>query len=347
MPGMNSEGNLIDLKSKGPNLLSNVSVSNVETTKGVAQTMYTFLRYLDSEDENWRKLKSRLNDCMPSFIQKVQVAFIYYFAKNLELRFLKTNEDAKTPKKLEDMAKYLVNCIEHQDDMYRYFEQLFDSNSSNHAAVATNELVSNFLSDTVQMKGKLLGYSSDINLTTDTITMEEFFENLDSLLQKSSEPGAFFPTVFKTTSLQDPVKAASGQLIAFISGLSVAGGTMRGLSKDGKLKSTINSIEDPATRKAFENYLERHIDDEITTETAKDLYDDFIKSVNPANLKAKQKTEAIEKANMDAYTNAVALNVANFISGKISTEDFIARDQEIRTEKDQPLNENDTETILM
>lgn len=164
--------------------LNNVNAATVPELQEVTSSIYSFLQMLDSQDENWKKLRYRLQLECPNFIPKLQASFLFYYSKCLEKTFLPNDDVIKSPEKGKKTIQGLAGHIKDASnkDFFQYFKHLFEGKAS---AFEANELVVNFLEDTFHFHETLLGM--DGSSSPSDMTVEDYFTNIASKINTEPE----------------------------------------------------------------------------------------------------------------------------------------------------------------
>lgn len=164
--------------------LNNVNAATVPELQEVTSSIYSFLQMLDSQDENWKKLRYRLQLECPNFIPKLQASFLFYYSKCLEKTFFPNDDVIKSPEKGKRYIQELIGHIRENSnkDFFQYFKHLFEGKAS---AFEANELVVNFLEDTFHFHETLLGMGG-LSSPSD-MTVEDYFTNVANKINTEPE----------------------------------------------------------------------------------------------------------------------------------------------------------------
>lgn len=235
--------------------LEGVNAATLPELSGVTSALYSFLQMLESQDPNWQKLRHRLRIECPNFIPKVQYAFIYYYTKCLEKRFVPNNEVINSSKEFTKNMAELSNQITNGtgSEIFKYFKSLFSGNSK---AIEANELVVNFIEDTFEYQGDILGIK-DFNSDPSHMTIEDFFSTVaDRTIDKPEEDKSKF--LIKARRSETPEFKAFALISEAIIYSSMFGTPLNSSNSKNRITAAINEIESENFANAFRKFMEEN-----------------------------------------------------------------------------------------
>lgn len=334
------------------NNLDGVILSKSEAVQKVLEELSKFLNAVESQNEDWAKLKDRLMSEAPYFLPKIQLAFVYYFSKLIDIKYIGSDDDVKSETTLKGKLKELDSFINSDSELIKYYKYLFSGESSIEG-IAVNTVAKNFISDTLHVKHSLLGLSVNLQHSKN-VTVEDFFKDIESIFEKDNEIQAFTNADVATQNSDPRIKLA-GHLAKNVIGkkaLKVPLGD--GLVDNSYLDTLVDNLKDVSEnlekiKTELKNYLNEHSKDIITDDNAQATLKELSAIIYPvkeepkedkAEKKSDDKSEEVKEAiNTENLTDALAINVANYLAGKITAAEFQQTDSQIRASEDQTLNE--------
>lgn len=232
--------------------LEGVNAATLPELAGVVSALYSFLQMLESQDPNWQKLRHRLRIECPNFIPKVQYSFIYYYTKCLEKKYVPNDEVINSSKQLTTNMVDLTTQISKgiNGEVFKYFKELFSGKAK---AIEANELVANFIEDTFEYQGDLLGVK-DFNSDPSHMTIEDFFSSVaDRVIGVPEEDRAGY--IIKARHSDAPEVKVFSLIVDAIAHASVFGGAINNSNVKNKITSAINEIETEAFAKAYRQFM--------------------------------------------------------------------------------------------
>lgn len=328
--------------------LDAVQAASLQELQAVTSSLYGFLTALDSQSEDWLKLKNRLNQEAPYFLKKVQVAFVYYFAKCLEKAYISTDAVIRAPKDLQtslrSFGRYLTGA---GNTAFRYFTYLLEGRAPN-TSIEGNSIASVFIEDLFMLKAsgenaviKNVDFEPDIN----TLNLEDFFRfNKQKIKQiNAAETPKEFTDALRTyantaKSNEKPEIKLIGIVLDRILIAIIDHVDFRvDISEDSDAKRYLGKVKDKDLKKQYKEFIEKYNgsnfeDIEKYKELSADFSNTFFLATKIAN---ENNTEEIsESVNQDPelaeeLEGLRAINATNYIMGRISAEEFQAKDAEI------------------
>lgn len=232
--------------------LEGVNAATLPELAGVVSALYSFLQMLESQDPNWQKLRHRLRIECPNFIPKVQYSFIYYYTKCLEKRYVPNDEVINSSKQLTtNMVDFTTQISKGVNgEIFKYFKELFSGKAK---AIEANELVANFIEDTFEYQGDLLGVK-DFNSDPSHMTIEDFFSSVaDRVIGVPEEDRAGY--IIKARHSDAPEIKVFSLIVDAIAHASVFGGAINNSNVKNKITAAINEIETEAFAKAYRQFM--------------------------------------------------------------------------------------------
>ena len=327
---------------KGMNDLNYVQSAKVEDLCKVASTFYGFLISLDSQEESWLKLKALLQAQAPYFIPKVECAFVYYMGICLQKAFVPDEDTIKSPKAMKDNFMDLYSALKANADAFKYFKYLFTGQRKG-SAIGANEIAVNFIEDIFELHGgeddrALIRISSSHN--AGELSIEDFFKTLaPELKTDSEETDENFKKVREMRKSQEPYIALVAILMQKIwDGPNTDSSFYVNLKGEGEAAKLFKKLKTRDQEK-FEKFCSKYQDTFITRANRGQIWNDLFDMVSPAKKQVDSKKEEAEAAVKDKMESLRALNMTNYISGRITAEEFQAKDAEIRASSDLLLDE--------
>lgn len=326
---------------EGISYLEGVNSANITELSKVVAVLHSFLVKISSTDDEWNLLRSCLDKSVPCFLPKIRLTFLYYFSKCLEKQFLDKEDLIHAPKTSKsNLASLRTTISEDADgsrDLYIMFKEMFQDNVK-HAGIKSNMMVAEFLEDTFEKQADLLGLK-DGRILPSSMSVTDFFKTATETLKEDD------PVEKSMSFVVDGLKSQSCEIQAFCSiftnilAESAIDGTFRA-NAGGRLTKIINKISNEDLRTAYHQLVEELNGNVITVDNRKDYLDKLFKLANDINGKLVKKETTEEPDNVSSsMKDLLAMNMADYISGKITAEDFQLRDEKIRSLNSQSLNE--------
>lgn len=312
---------------KNRNNLNNAQAHGVQEIKSVVDELLYFLKAIYSQNEPWMKLKHRLESEYPDFLSKIQIAYIYYYSRYLEQKLFRNEDLLKNP----DLVIKNLNTLNNGElvsDEYSFFSYLLgqSTNTIANSPFEGTELAANLLAATIKAKSKLLK-TDGLQASVQKMSIDDFYKAVGDLKEKPNNTLNFIKNSITTDSVN---KVFLGMLILSFEDLVNRKGVFQVDLEDTttKLGKTFAAIPDINERKKYRGVVEKYNGKTVTDEIRSDFLTDVY------NLQKKEPEKKKEEAtNSDTgIEDKLALNIANYITGRISASEFQERDQEIKSE---------------
>lgn len=323
--------------------LLNAKANNPEELLKVATELRSFLENTQSQNESWGKLRLKLSKKYPSFLQKVQIAFVYYYIRYLKQKYFRNEDFINTA----DNAKKSLVALEEEikKDNFKYFLYLCSQspNAEENSPFKETKLVGNFIPATLQLKQNLLNTKGIIDVKS--MSIEDFYKRLDDI---KDDEEALLDFTKNALDSNDPEEQLLLILYNVAENLEKTGSIFQiDLTKDNtKLAKAYSMISNTSKKKNFANTIEKYNGKTFDEKTLRDFKDALIDIGRTEEEPKKEESE--ENISLE---DKLALNMADYISGRISASEFQKKDQQIRKSvkdknkedvKLQNLNEIDT-----
>lgn len=342
--------------------------NNLDTIQEVLDALYQiihamFTGKLPNKVSNLMKEAMMTNE---AFISKIQFAYVYYYARYIELSLYGANPKtfgAISSNNVEaEISNTLASIME--DDRYRLLDYIMCQNAANKDTYrfdsSVTKMAAHFPKSVFDLKKKILNRSQ---ADAENLTADNFFEKYKSLPDQSYSVDR--ETIAKLIYSKDPVDAFIAEVVSYLM-------KTKNLLNLG-MKFPKNDIEKENTELGI--YYKRALEvDKINAEaiaaivTKGDLESeeglnnvfrdlraaeiDYYKSKQnkgKANEKSQEKEDDKDAPKKEEATGSLqdqlALNMADYITGRISAEEFQKRDKQIRNsgKTDQPTQQLDEE----
>lgn len=325
---------------QGINNLESAQATSIKELCDVTSELYSFLLKIDSQEDSWMKLKRVLEMQAPFFIPKVRMAFLYYYSTCLQKVFVPSEEIIKSPQtNLKNMQK-LNSFIKDSDNRsYKYFKYLLTESLP---GMETDEIASTFIDD--MMTVHTSGENPLLNVGRNEGTPSNL--SLDDLLHDFSEKAGAGQS-FQVRDLEnrkkmlkaekeegDPVGNILGILYTSLNNCMNTGSFLNfNLDIDNDLTKAFNRIKDNGTRNRLREFLKSHsnlqiLNGEDSDSFLREFHEEVVKPDLQSKAQKAQK-ESMEKDRVASKENLRALAIADYITGRISAEEFRNRDFEI------------------
>lgn len=260
--------------------LNNVNAATVPELQEVTSSIYSFLQMLDSQDENWKKLRYRLQLECPNFIPKLQASFLFYYSKCLEKTFLPNEDVIKSPEKGK---KALLSLADHIQDgsnksFFQYFKLLFEGKAS---AFEANEIAVNLLEDTFKFHETLLGING--SSSPSDMTVEDYFTNIANKIDTESEKKVMKNMLAAQTNV-NPIVQLHSRIVD-----AVYSACRNGTAVNSSLKGIRSKYPQTFENKELNRYV-------------KDWIDNFIEN-SPGTIDIKKRDELIKEVTEQLLIN--------------------------------------------
>ena len=342
--------------------------NNLDTIQEILDALYQIIHAMFA-GKLPNKVSNLMKEAMMSneaFISKVQFAYVYYYARYIELSLYGANPKsfgAISGNNVEaEISSTLTSIM--GDDRYKLLDYIMCQNAANKDTYrfdsSVTKMAAHFPKSVFDLKKKILNKSQE---DAEKLTADNFFEKYKSLPDQKYSVDR--ENIAKLIDSKDPVDAFIAEVVSYLM-------KTKNLLNLG-MKFPKSDIEKENTELGI--YYKRALEaDKINTEaiaaivTKGDLeseegLDNVFRDLRAAEIdyyKSKQnKDKANEKPqekkdDKDApkkeeaagsLQDQLALNMADYITGRISAEEFQKRDKLIRKngETDQPAQQLDEE----
>lgn len=343
MPDLNIQKNDVNSVKERTSLL-NATATGPNELAQVTDELRSFLINLNSQDELWNKLKNRLEKEKSSFIQKIQITFVYYYSRYLKKKYLrdldKLNNKTEAKKTIKGISEELTK------DNYKYFAYLLGQSETVEATspFKGTKLAANFIAATIKLKSDSLGLedtSTDIN----NMSIEDFYTDMSNIKDDKEK---MIDTLKERLNSKDAEKNFIIDLIQIVRSLEKTNSVFKIDLKDtdtdlGKTFAEIDvSKRKEKIKSLVKDYTNKVFDKKVT--------DEFINKLCDIGKKEeKVKEEDNSRVANTSLEDKLALNIADYITGRITASEFQKKDQEIRGNKEvnlQTLEETNPESII-
>lgn len=160
--------------------LNGVGSVNINELQKVASALLGFLMYIQSADEKWSNLKLKLESKCPEFLTKVQLTYVYYFTRCLELAYVPDSNTVGSAKELENSIKLLYNNINNSSvDAYKYYKEILSGGATSYieGSILAESFIEELLSTYAGTGREAMFHIGldDINLRS--ISVQDFLKN--------------------------------------------------------------------------------------------------------------------------------------------------------------------------
>lgn len=324
---------------KDRNNLLNATANNASEIEKVLTELQIFLKTINSQDSNWVKLRQRLNSEHPSFLQKIEIAYVYYYINYIKKAWFRDEDTLKN----KDLFKASMNKLKSylSDENSRYFDYLMDESNTaeSNSPFKNTKLVATFLRDLIETKKNTIGLgNSEINV--EQMSIEDFFNAVKGIQGKKRRE-----SIDQALDAKDPEFNVLGRLMDLIESLSAVEGIFNiDLSKNElPVVQHLANVPNESIRNKLKNLIEKYNNKIIDESTREDFYKDIAEALKDEKLERSK--EESEKEINTSLEDKLALNIADYITGRISASEFQKRDQQIKSKEgvQQSLNELDND----
>lgn len=342
--------------------------NNLDTIQEILDALYQIIHAMFA-GKLPNKVSNLMKEAMMSneaFISKVQFAYVYYYARYIELSLYGANPKsfgAISGNNVEaEISSTLTSIM--GDDRYKLLDYIMCQNAANKDTYrfdsSVTKMAAHFPKSVFDLKKKILNKSQE---DAEKLTADNFFEKYKSLPDQKYSVDR--ENIAKLIDSKDPVDAFIAEVVSYLM-------KTKNLLNLG-MKFPKSDIEKENTELGI--YYKRALEaDKINTEaiaaivTKGDLeseegLDNVFRDLRAAEIdyyKSKQNKDKTnekpqeKKDDKDApkkeeaagsLQDQLALNMADYITGRISAEEFQKRDKLIRKngETDQPAQQLDEE----
>lgn len=342
--------------------------NNLDTIQEILDALYQIIHAMFA-GKLPNKVSNLMKEAMMSneaFISKVQFAYVYYYARYIELSLYGANPKsfgAISGNNVEaEISSTLTSIM--GDDRYKLLDYIMCQNAANKDTYrfdsSVTKMAAHFPKSVFDLKKKILNKSQE---DAEKLTADNFFEKYKSLPDQKYSVDR--ENIAKLIDSKDPVDAFIAEVVSYLM-------KTKNLLNLG-MKFPKSDIEKENTELGI--YYKRALEaDKINTEaiaaivTKGDLeseegLDNVFRDLRAAEIdyyKSKQnkdKTSEKPQEKKDdkdtpkkeeaagSLQDQLALNMADYITGRISAEEFQKRDKLIRKngETDQPAQQLDEE----
>lgn len=312
--------------------LLNAKANSPEELLKVATELRFFLEDVQSQNETWGKLRIKLYKKHPKFLQKVQIAFVYYYIRYLKQKYFRNEDFLNTA----DNSKKSLSAIKEElkKDNYSYFSYLCTQsiNAEENSPFKDTRDIGTFLPSTIQLKQNILGSQETVDIKN--MSIDDFYRKLNSVKDVEED---FLDFAKNAIFSNDPEEKLLVILINLGDNLEKTGSVFQvDLTKETtNFVKIYTKLSNDIKKKKFKDIVEKYngktFDKETLTAFKQDLID-----INKEVVAKKE--EAEENVSLE---DQLAMNMADYISGRISATDFQKKDQQIRKSVNMS-TENDT-----
>lgn len=325
--------------------LEAVSAATAPELSNVTKTFYSFLKLINTQDESWTKLRTRINREYPDFISKLQVAFVYYYAKLLEKCFLNTEEEIKSPKefksKIQEMKSFITSSNSNGSDL---FDRIFSGKTPGFEA---NELAKNFFESSFSLHKDLLKVN-DFQLDPSNTSPLDYFKGPAKELSEK-EKGDILKHISAVEKSEHPELRIYSMIVEYLFNTENLENTFvsTDLLNNNKFNDLLNSIKSREVKQFYRDFLSDLNATPITEDKRKEVLKqlaDVSEVISPETKKEEKpkEEEAVEHLkNGASERELLAMNMADYITGRITATEFQQRDIKIKSGQEMLLNEDE------
>lgn len=337
-----------DFIKNSKNLLN--ATSNVSTgLKEVLQVLYGFLMSISSTNPWFVELRKELDEQDPTFLQKIKITYIYYYVNYIKAQYHFKQDYMKDPEKAKQELGNLSTFLEGKES--QYFLYLLDDSKSTeeYSPFKDTELASAFLKGIFKIHSEMFrnGDSKDIK----NATMEDFFKDLGSL-SKEKNISTRTKGLAKWIESSDPAIKTMA-LLGSEADLATYGHTAIHIDlKDiqTEVGDWFNHIKDREVKSWIFSFWEKFDNQKMTDELHSVYTEESVKLIGKIKEKEDNK-KSDEPKHEDTFVqpnieDKLAMNMADYITGRISASEFQKRDQLIKSSKGSIQNLEETQPSL-
>ena len=346
-----------DSSKEAINNLNSVQGLTLGELQKTANVFYSFLKAIDSQEESWLKLKQRLDNEAPEFLIKVRIAFIYYYATVVSKAFIGTDDEIKNPKtfraNLLKLATFINSPATNASDV---FDKMFSGNTK---GIAANEIASHFIVDVFETHEKkaLKDVIANFEANPDTMDPSDFFQEFSKVVQKhsdvSNKPDLIRKTVkHEVDSNKIEIKLYMGLLRDLINSSLNGSAFTKNILEKKVYKKYLEDMKDANAASEIVAVIDQ-ITDSFPDLTDNESYkgaiqafttnDKILAILSRARHKEEDANDAETSSNAEAVEkDLLAMNMADYITKRITAQEFQRRDAEIRAGQSQVLDEDDS-----
>lgn len=323
MPIVDDQGNEINSIKNRTSLL-NAAATGATELKQVVEELKAFLKNLNSQNEMWNKLKNRLEKEEPVFIQKIQVAFVYYYVRYLKKAYFRDLDSLNN----KNVAKKFIENIEKEltSDNYKYFSYLLGQSETteNNSPFQGTKLAANFIASTIKLKSDSLNLK-DMSTDISNMGIEDFYTDIANIKDDNEK---MLDIMKERLTSKEAEKNFIIDLIQIVRSLEKTNSVFKIDLKDTdtELGKTFTEI-DVSKRKEKIKDLVREYNNKVFD---KKVTDEFINKLCEIGKKEDIKKEDTNRVANTSLEDKLALNIADYITGRITASEFQKKDQEIR-----------------
>lgn len=325
--------------------------NNKESVKDLLTALYWSIKLLlgeeDSSELDLDKAK-QIQEHMRG-IAKVQIAYVYYYARYVELCVFGAKPDGHG--RLKDPEAKLKREIFERDglatsDFTKMFIFLLEGNSGSNTYCFVQDhatMAAHFFESMVDLKGKMFKNAETMD-GSKALTLDDFFTGHEVIpnFEDSSDTREFADSMLAKAK-EDPLGALLAQLIAESAKTKYIGAEMPKIDSDGKSildKLYKLALEKEGEKSLAENLLAKYNEArKKDTETVQSALMSFGKDLRANRKDREQKKDGDHKQEGPVkFEDELAMNMADYITGRIDAKEFARRDRQIRDR--QPLGGN-------
>lgn len=336
----------IDFIKNSKNLLN--ATSNISSgLGGVLEVLYGFLMSISSTNLWFTELRKELNSYDPTFLQKIKIAYIYYYVTYMKVTYhfkedyMKDSDKAK----FEFGSQRIQQFLKDKKSQY-FFYLLNDSKTAEeYSPFKDTELAGAFLEGILKIHADLFK-SEESSKDIKSATIEDFFKDLNTL-SKENDHSQRLQGLSKWLQNADPA-------IQTITLLSVQIDTSKSTNaivhidlKDNQsqIGEWFQHIKDEKIKSLIFRFWEKYDGQKVTEDLFEKFNEDRSKLLT--DIEEKKKPKQAENPKQEGVfiqsniEDKLAMNMADYITGRISASEFQKRDQSIRNSNgsSQPLEE--------